>query len=292
MVDYIVMVAPIEPLYASNSFNPFERKGLKFYPKYKKGKLIGFESEYKDLRVILYYDKIQLSNSLHKFYKGNNYSDFTHSELTKAIQEICQMFEIETEYWEIKKMEFGFNILTLKPAKEYIALFLEYKEREFEKMKHKLTDYGRKCFMYEYALKVYDKSLQCKAMDSVKISDKTLRVEFCYNQKRKLPKQIKTLADLMDKDKFKELFKDLNEAFTKVIYNDEVDFTNSTNEERILFYASLNPDFIKVEEQINKTEVKAIRLKIKQLKEKFFKKEFKKWFLKALSDKYIELYCS
>ena len=45
MVDYIVMVAPIEPLYASNSFNPFERKGLKFYPKYKKGKLIGFESE-------------------------------------------------------------------------------------------------------------------------------------------------------------------------------------------------------------------------------------------------------
>ena len=82
-------------------------------------------------------------------------------------------------------------------------------------------------------------------MDSVKISNKTLRVEFCYNQKRKLPKQIKTLADLMDKDKFKELFKDLNEAFTKVIYNDEVDFTNSTKEERILFYASLNPEFYK-----------------------------------------------
>ncbi|MEJ8590335.1 hypothetical protein JSO54_03685 [Riemerella anatipestifer] len=291
MIDFIVIVAPIEHFNTFNSFNPFEWKGLKFYPKFKKGNLKGFESEYKGLRVILYYNKIQISNSLHKFYKGNNYSDFTHSELTNAIQEICQIFEIKAKCWEIKKLEFGFNILTLKPAKEYIALFLEYKERKFEKMKHKQTDYGRKCFLYEYALKVYDKSLQCKAMDSMRISDKTLRVEFCYNQKRKLPKLIETLADLMDKDKFKELFRDLNEAFAKVIYNDEVDFTNSTNEERILFYASLNPDFIKVEEQINKTEAKAIRLKIKQLKERFFKKEFKKWFLKALSDKYIELYC-
>jgi len=292
MIDFIVMIAPIEPLYAFNSFNPFEWNGLKFYPKFKKGILQGFESDYKDLRVILHNDKIQLSNSLHKFYKGNNYSDFTHSELTNAIQEICQMFEIEAEYWEIKKMEFGFNILTLKPAKEYMSLFLQYKEREFERMKNKQIDYGRKCFLSEYALKIYDKSFQCKIVDSVKISDKTLRVEFCYNQKRKLPKQINTLADLMDKDKFKELFKDLNEAFTKVIYNDEVDFTNSTNVERMLFYASRNTDFIKVEEQINKTGAKAIRQKIKQLKERFLKKEFKKYFLKALSDKYIELYCS
>jgi len=292
MIDFIVMVAPIEPFYAFNSFNPFEWNGLKFYPKFKKGILKGFESEYKDLRVILYYNKIQLSNSLHKFYKGNNYTDFTHSELIKAIHEICQMFKIEAEYWEIKKMEFGFNILTSKPAKEYLAFFMEYKEREFEKMKHRQIDYGRKCFLTEYALKIYDKSLQCKAMDSESISNKVLRVEFCYNQKRKLPKQIKTLADLIDKDKFKELFKDLNEAFIKVIYKDEVDFTNSTNEERILFYASLNPDFIKVEKQINKAETKVKRLKIKQLKERFLKKEFKKWFLKALSDKYIELYCS
>ena len=133
MVDFIVMVAPIEPFYAFNSFNPFEWNGLKFYPKFKKGILKGFESEYNDLRVFLYYDKIQLSNSLHKFYKGNNYSNFTHSELTKAIQDICQMFEIEAEYWEIKKMEFGFNISHAQAANENIALFLEYKKESLKK---------------------------------------------------------------------------------------------------------------------------------------------------------------
>ena len=292
MIDFIVIVAPIKPFYHFNKLEPFEWNGLKFYPKFKKGFLKGFESDYKDLKVSLFYDKIQLSNSLHKFYKDNNYSDFTHSELIKAIEKICQMFEIDAKYWEIKRMEFGFNILTIKPAKEYLTLFSEYKEREFEKMKHKQMDYGRKCFMYEYALKIYDKYFQCKENDKVEISDKMLRVEFCYNRKRKLPKQIKTLSDLMDREKFKELFKDLNDAFTKVTYNDEVDLSNSTNKERMLFYASLNSDFLKVEEQINKAEVKAIRLKIKQLKERFFKKEFKKWFLKALSDKYIELYCS
>lgn len=292
MIDFIVMVAPIEPLYNRDSFSPFYWNDLQFFPKYRNGILKGFESEFKGLKVVLFYDRIMLSNSLHKFYKGNNYTDFTHLELIQAIQEICLKFKIKAKYWEIKKMEFGFNILTSQSAKECKDFFWEYKEREFEKMKHKQIDYGRKCFMSEYALKVYDKSLQCKVMDNVVISNKTLRVELCYNQKRKLPQPINNLSDLMDKDKFKELYKDLKEAFTKVIYIDEVDFTNSTYEERMLFYASFNPRFIKNEEQINKVEVKAIRLKIRQLKERFLKKKFKQWFLKALSDKYIELYCS
>ena len=43
MIDFIVMVASIEPFYAFNSINPFEWNGLKFYPKFKKGILKGFE---------------------------------------------------------------------------------------------------------------------------------------------------------------------------------------------------------------------------------------------------------
>lgn len=292
MIDFIKIVAPIEPQYPFKSISPFEWQELTFVPKFKKGVFKVFESEYKDLRVVLYYNKIELSNSLHKFYKGNNYTDFTHSELVNAIAEICIKFEIEAKCWEIKKMEFGFNIKTPQPANEYLDLFLEYKGREFEKMKHKQNNYGRKCFMSEYALKAYDKSYQCKVVDSIAISSKLLRVEFLYNQKRKLPEQIKSLADLIDREKIKELYKDLSEAFIKVIYDDEVDFSGSTNEERTLFYASLNPLYMKVEEGINKSEAKAIMKKIKQLKERFFQKTFKKWFLKALKDKYVELYCS
>lgn len=292
MIDFIRIVAPIEPQHPFSSIHPFEWQELTFVPKFKKGVLKCFESEYKDLRVVLYYDKIELSNSLHKFYKGNNYTDFTHSELVSAIAEICIKFEIEAKCWEIKKMEFGFNIKTPQPANEYLDLFLEYKGKEFEKMKHKQNNYGRKCFMSEYALKVYDKSYQCKVVDSIAISSKLLRVEFFYNQKRKLPKQIKSLADLLDREKIKGLYKDLSEAFAKVIYNDEVDFSDSNDEERMLFFASIHPNYIKVEEGINKSKTTAMKKRIRQLKERFFQKTFKQWFLKALQNKYIELYCN
>lgn len=292
MIDFIVIIASIEPLWDFTSLNPFVWKGLEFYPKYKKGKLIGFESDYKGLRVMLYYERIEVSNSLHKFYKGNNYSRFSYSELEKTIEIICKKFDIDARFWEIKKMEFGFVIVTPKPAVEYLNFFFQYKGNDFEKMKDKKTEYGRKCYMYAYALKVYAKSLQTKIMDNVVIPDDNLRIEFYYNEKRKLPKSIKTLNDLLDREKFKELFNELYQAFTIVVYKDEADLSNSTNEERLLFYASLNPDFLKFEEKVNKGAVKTIKSKIKQLRERFLRKKFKLWFLKSLKTKYIDLYCS
>ena len=292
MVDYIKIVAFIDALFSNKSFKHFEWKGLLFYPKYAKGKLKGFESEYNGFRVFLYYDRIELSNSIHKFYKDNNYTDFTFSELIDAINTICKKFEIEAQNWEIKKLEFGFNILTPQIADYYLNLIYQYKDREFEKMKSKHITYGRKCFMSEYAIKIYDKYVQTKLMYGVVIPDNTLRVELCYNQKRKLPKQIKTLFDLQNKEKFKELYNNLNDVISKIIFNDEVNVSNSTREERVLFFASFNPSLLKVEEKICKAEARAMKRKIKQLKERFLSKKFKLYLLKALSNKYIELYCS
>lgn len=146
--------------------------------------------------------------------------------------------------------------------------------------------------MSEYALKVYDKSQQVKIMNNVLIPANTLRVEFCYNQKRKLPKTIRTLSDLADNNKIRDLYKDLKDSFSKVTFSEEVDFSSMSDEDRILFYASLHPDFIKVEEKLNKNNVKIIKSKIRQLKERCLSKEFKKNFINLLENKYIELYCS
>ena len=146
--------------------------------------------------------------------------------------------------------------------------------------------------MSEYALKVYDKSQQVKIMNNVLIPANTLRVEFCYNQKRKLPKTIRTLSDLADNNKIRDLYTDLKDSFSKVTFSEEVDFSSMSDEDRILFYASLHPDFIKVEEKLNKNNVKIIKSKIRQLKERCLSKEFKKNFINLLENKYIELYCS
>ncbi|MFK8282444.1 hypothetical protein [Capnocytophaga cynodegmi] len=292
MVDFVDIEAPFSYEIPSGLYEPFYWKELCFTPKFKKGFLKGFESEFKGLKVTLYEDKIRITNSLHKFYKGNNYSDFTFSELTDSINIITKYFETEASQFAIRKLEYGFNITTLQPAKEYLNLFAEYHNREFEKMKHKHIFYGRKCVMSEYTLKVYDKSQQVKIMNNVLIPANTLRVEFCYNQKRKLPQTIRTLSDLTDNNKIKELFKDFKSSFSKVIFNEGVDLGSMSNDDRILFYASLHSDFIKVEEKLDKSNVKTIKSKIRQLKEKYLSKEFKNIFINLLNNKYIELYCS
>ena len=291
MVDFVDIEAPFSYEIPSESYEPFYWKELCFTPKFKKGFLNGFESEFKGLKIILYEDKIRITNSLHKFCKGNNYSDFTFSELTDSINLITNYFEIEASQFVIRKLEYGFNITTPQPAKEYLNLFAEYHSREFEKMKHKHIFYGRKCVMSEYALKVYDKSQQVKIMNNVLIPANTLRVEFCYNQKRKLPKTIRTLSDLADNNKIRDLYKDLKDSFSKVTFSEEVDFSSMSDEDRMLFYASLHPDFIKVEEKLNKSNAKIIKSKIRQLKEKYLSNKFKKTFANLLDNKYIELYC-
>ena len=146
--------------------------------------------------------------------------------------------------------------------------------------------------MTEYAIKVYDKTGQVESQEKIKILKKILRIEFCYNQKRKLPKGLVTLADLMNEDCIGLLYKNLEDGIKEIVFIEEFDLNNSTLEERILFFASLNSGFLEVEKKLNKEEIKTVKKKIKQLRERFFKKGFKSFLLKSLKEKYIALYCS
>lgn len=209
-----------------------------------------------------------------------------------AIDELCSLTEVPAHKWRILRLEFGLNIHTPIPAKEYLDCILSHREREFEKMKDNHIYYGKKCYKSEYDVKLYDKSFQVWLAEKIKLDDNILRIEMCYNRKRKLPKGMETLADLQNEVCIKALFSELKEAIDKIIYKERTDFTSSTFEERVLFFASLSPDFIKAEKRINKGQVKAINSKISQLRKRFFRKEFKNFLLKSLKDKYIHLFCT
>lgn len=103
MVDFVDIEAPFSYEISSELYEPFYWKELYFTPKFKKGFLNGFESDFKGLKIILYEDKIRITNSLHKFYKGNNHSDFTFSELTDSINIITKYFETEGSQFVIRK---------------------------------------------------------------------------------------------------------------------------------------------------------------------------------------------
>ena len=93
MVDFVDIEAHFSYEISSESYESFYWKELYFTPKFKKGFLNSFESDFKGLKIILYEDKIRITNSLHKFYKGNKHSDFTFSELTDSINIITKYFE-------------------------------------------------------------------------------------------------------------------------------------------------------------------------------------------------------
>jgi hypothetical protein len=173
-----------------------------------------------------------------------------------------------------------------------VPLFLSYKEKEFKEVMDKHRCYERKCFLSQYAIKAYDKKEQVKSQERINISDNLLRIEVCYNQKQKLPDEIVTLADLKNEDGIKALYKEFEDVINKIVFRDKCNLKASNREERILFFASFHPDFLKEEQELNKDEIKTIRLKIKQLRERFLKKEFKEFLLKELKDKYITLFCS
>lgn len=302
MIDFLRIEAAIRhtsSLYIFGQTKPFVWRGIRFVPQYDDDitiqSAVRYTGFYAGLRIALYFNKIRIENSLHKFYKENNHSDFSRKEINKAIKELCQKFDVEADNWEIIKLEFGFNVRTPLPAKTYVPLFLFCKKNMFQDVMWKNKCFERKCFFAEYAVKAYDKSEQFKLQERITIPENLLRIEVCYLQKRRLPEGVVTLADLQKADGIKSLYEDFEKIVNQIVFNDEYNYTElniATLEEKNLFFASLHPDFLKVINKINHKEQKETKVKIRRLRERFFKKDFKRFLEKSLKDKYIELYCS
>src|SRR5688572_20689289 len=102
MIDNILAIARIIPPteVVNKTKETFYWKGILFKPVYGKGneefikKYIG---DYKELRFELENENLSVSNSLHKFYKGNNYTDFSFTEIKAAISELCNFLQMEAK---------------------------------------------------------------------------------------------------------------------------------------------------------------------------------------------------
>jgi len=293
VIDFIVLLAKISQVIevSLNSSLPFTWHGIIFNPVYRKGRIVWYDGQYENLHLRLTEYELRISNSLHKFYKGNNYSDFNYSEIKSAITLICIRFNLIPKDVYVKKLEFGFNIIIDKPVKEYIECFHSFKHRDFDKMRHKTIEYGRKCFLNEYAIKCYDKKSQVSINDKIPLTENLMRIEMCYSNPRKLP-DIYTLQDLLDYNSIKRLFNLLIGVIKQTVFIAHYDFSNTSSQERELFYASLHHEFIKTEQRLNKERTKEIKRRIKLLSERICNNGVKRHLLKSLSDKYIDLLLS
>lgn len=153
----------------------FTWNNIDFVPEYTNSRYIKkYISEIKGIRLDLYDNTLKISNSLHKFFKGNNYSDFYYSEIIQSIDLLGNILQITAPKMKLTKLEFGINEF-FDDWQTILGSINHYKHKEFDKMKSKC--YGKKLRMEQVYIKIYDKSEQVYLQNREKINPNMLRLE-------------------------------------------------------------------------------------------------------------------
>lgn len=254
----------------------------------KSFEIMKYQCEHKNLLFTLNERELIIANSLHKFIKGNNYSDFSLSELIHAVNEIERITEIPASLFFIKKLEFSLNISVSLAPSEYLNWFSDFKGKEYDRMKANQLWYGIKYFFTEYSLKIYDKQRQVRIADRVDIHQKLLRFEVVYNRQRKLS-VINRLSELREPVKVKEIFSDFIKMIEKLNCTGNEDFSKLRNGDRELYFAAKDPKYWKALKSHNIHTCKTNKKRFKEIQNRINPKDMTLDFVNSLTIKFNQL---
>lgn len=227
--------------------DPFFWRGILFKPTFGRGNTIfvkNYVADFQGLKLVLEDDKLFISNSIHKFFKGDNYSDFTHSELIQSIDLLSDKLGVSDELIVPTFLEFGINT-SFSDITTYLESIAIYKGKSFAPMKKGSVAYGRKLEMHEVYTKAYDKSKEflLHYKNPCPIND-LLRVEIGLKGKRQLS-FIPSLADLKKEETLRLLQSKLLYYFELIEFDECYNLQRISNRDLELLYAGKNPVFWK-----------------------------------------------
>lgn len=249
-----------------------------------------YKAQIENLHITYFHrtSTIRVSNSIHKFAKGNNYSDMSFSELLHALQKIVEITGIDLEHWSIKKLEIGFNIETEKKGTEYLSLFSTFKNKTPDKMRNDAFWYGVKWFFTEYNIKIYDKTAEVKRHDRVLLDTNILRFEIAINRFRKIP-FVKFLSDLQDKNKLRSLFDFFRSEVKRIEMIESVDLSQVGKERDVeMFFASQNELYWQYQKKINPEGVKKKRNRYLRILDEVSTQNVMNEFIEKLNEKFYQ----
>lgn len=246
MIDNVSMVLPTAPppeaIEAKS--RPFELRGNIYSPKYRNGEIKGYEASINNLKVFIGPQNIYLTNSLHKFFKGNNYSDFRYSELHEAI---CRLSEVTGYNWihgAIKKIEYGCNIVNENAHP--ICGLVSYRGKNYLPMSKCGKVYGWSVDTAKYTLKGYDKQYQVGRVDGLKIDRPIFRWEVVVKHSQYLERKLNTswlpVEKVFQKSGLQLLAKDAVQKFEDSIKIGRMNLKVLTAEHKKILAVMLNPE--------------------------------------------------
>jgi hypothetical protein len=202
----------------------------------------------------------EFSGSLHKYKNQGkyNFDRFTFQDLVEVVSEICIKYQIDPKQIHLTKLEFGLNISLGVTAKKYLSLIkcLKRKPQSIE-----MFPDGGQMIVFDFTqhtLKCYDKGTQNQKEH--KTSSNLFRFEIHAKKAQYFNRiGIKTLADLLIKDKIEMLGNDLLKTHEQLVLFDGTKRSKSNKRNTMIanmknrdFWRELNNDqFKRYKEYLN-----------------------------------------
>lgn len=294
MVDDIKLEIPYDPPieFRQKISAPFSWNGITFTPDFhKNGDVISYSGKLDNLYVKMISGKIILMNSLHKYYHGDNYSDFTAEDIKHCMEMLSEIFgEV---FWDARITKLTAAVNFHCDASLYVKSLISFKGNPMEPMRPRNSAqvYGKRFASTHYNIKVYDKQFEVKKEDRLFI-EPTLRIEkemnMNYFHKRRLnPIHIYTPRDLIQSNVVDFLSFELYDLIDSLGFDYGIDPISMENlhDSNVVIYMS-NPYYRKVlRKTSNYRTVKSYEKRLEELKNEFTRKDFKQSLTELLDEK-------
>lgn len=262
MVDKIkIFIAGSMSLWVAK-LEPIMRKNGKAYKTVKSamGDIISYS--FKDMlgfQIMINNYGLTIENSLHKAYNvlngtHGNFNYFGYAQLFGIISYLSNEYQFDISSALIKKLELGINIGVSKKPEDYINCLYSFGyTKPCDLMRNKNTAYGKKIYMSQYSIKLYDKTYQHYRLCREKLNQNIVRFELEYHNISTLKRHIVTLADLLDRDSYIELTNLLSLKFSKLQFREDYNLEYLTQNQLVHYYAGRDYGFWKELAKRNKS---------------------------------------
>ena len=296
MIDDVKIEIPLElteELDMSYSAKPIEFNDVIFSPKkYNNDEyVIYYQAKVNNLIFRINNDNLTIINSFHKFFKGNNYTDYSLNQIEATYVDVCNAIDVDILNAKIKKIAYGLVIKT--NAKKNYDSWLYHKSTKPSLMTKRGKQYGVKFYKTDYNIKGYDKSLESKLNNQVKIDLDLFRFEVeVINMKnlwkRKNPIRIYTVKDLFSYEVVQYLMGDLINKYEEIEKEHIYDYSLLKKEGRsVLSMMKNHPLRSYLRKSENKT-YKRYKTKLKLI-ERLSDEQYHHTTLRLLNDKATQL---
>ena len=217
---------------------PFEWYGFLWLPRFNKfGSPTAYYSEINNLKTVIRGNEFTVTNSLQKFYMGNNYESFTYSQVLDAFERLNNLLPFNIYTAAVKKVAMGAVIQ--EDCNLILNSWLSFINKEPFSMLSRNKMYGLKYFLTDYSVKGYNKTTEVKHHNDINLNSESFRFEVevkrinnLNNGKDKIG--IYTVQDLINPVKYQKLATYLIDKYHRIAKKPIINLNDTSLKEKRL----------------------------------------------------------